>query len=244
MSPKLSKEVQSMMKKLDSQSFLEWLQSLNYIPLINPQTFQLDDRKRISKALKSLETFDYVIPYEDYSLFLKELAPTITIQQEPIKHLPISISKVEDITLVNHFIQKDIELYQKSKLLWERIQKNQYKPLRYLIKQKQYTSNEGPYLGAVRKIDSTSVEGWVFKQGDSKSLEIMLYRNDILLHTCTADHSRIGMQKIYKHATHKFGFHIKLDKPSFTTGDSVEVKISGTEIFISLENSAIRFLET
>ena len=46
MSPKLAKESRYKIKHLSSSEFLKWLDTLNYHPLINPQTFQLDMKKR------------------------------------------------------------------------------------------------------------------------------------------------------------------------------------------------------
>ena len=78
------------MKKLDNEAFLKWLETINFIPFYNPQTFQLDISKRSLSAIENLESFDYVVPYEEIDIFLKNTSLDISIHQKDEEKLLFS----------------------------------------------------------------------------------------------------------------------------------------------------------
>ena len=124
------------MKKFDNETFLQWFKTLNFIPFYNPQTFQLDSKKRTATALENLESFDYVVPYEEIDIFLKNVSPDITISRGKEEKLLFSFSSQRENVLTEEFIGKDMELYERSVELWELVKKNNFKPLRSLISRK------------------------------------------------------------------------------------------------------------
>ena len=244
MSPKLAKQTIKMMKKLSSEEFLAWFETLHYIPLINPQTFQLNMKKKIDEALINLQCFNYIVPYEAYPVFLDNLDTDITITEaKNIKKMPFSILDAKDTPYSKHFLSKDIELYEKAHGLWQRIQENQFKPLHLEIKRNVFTDASPKYEGRVRMIDASTIEGWVFKKGESDPLEIMIYKNDALLQTYRANLSRPHIKKVMGHPTDRFGFNIKFDQPTFQGSDKIEVIIVNTNVIISLEEKAKQFFK-
>jgi len=118
------------MKKLDNEAFLKWLETLNFIPFYNPQTFQLDTCKRSSVAIENLESFDYVVPYEEIDTFLENISSDITIskEEEEENKLLFALDAQRENKLVKKFIGKDIELYERSLKLWELVKTNNFKP--------------------------------------------------------------------------------------------------------------------
>ncbi|MEA2048171.1 MAG: hypothetical protein U9O64_06940 [Campylobacterota bacterium] len=242
MSPKLAKEVSRSIKKLDNEKFFTWFETLNYIPLINPQTFQLDMKKKINQAIRNLEDFDYVVPYEEYNTFLNNIDSNIVIKSDlKMDNLSFSISQLKNIELKKLFIGKDIELYEKSKELWTLIRNSQFKPLRDIIEKKWTTANHQDYVGSVKNINATSIEGWVLKKDEAKPLEIKIYKNDILIHTTIASRPRPVVQKITGHLTDKCGFSAIFNEETFKVKDKIEVKISNTNILVELEENVKTF---
>ena len=113
MSPKLKKETQKAIKRLDGISFLKWFETLHYLPLVNPQTFQLDMRKRVNIAIENLESFDYVVPYEALDTFVENVAPDLKIKKQESKHLSFSLSNLKEYNTTDSLIKKDKVLTRK-----------------------------------------------------------------------------------------------------------------------------------
>lgn len=121
------------MKRLDGAAFIQWLETLNFIPFYNPQTFQLDVSKRSEVAIKNLEQFDYVVPYEEIDIFLKNIPLNIIIEKKEETKLLFSLSEQihypKNQQIIKKFIGKDIELYKRSLELWDIVKKNNFKSL-------------------------------------------------------------------------------------------------------------------
>ncbi|AKF24126.1 hypothetical protein YH65_00930 [Sulfurovum lithotrophicum] len=248
MSPNLSKEVRQAMATLDSEAFLTWFSTLNYLPLINPQTFQLDMRKRIKNALKRLELFDYVVPYDKIDLFLTHIAPDITIHTAEIQRPSFSLGAVKKSELTQIFVRKDLQLYEHTQSLWKLSESKQYKSLKSLIEKKEPQKKQKQkqkqklYHGLVGKISENTIRGWVIHMKRSESVIVGIYKNGTLLKEIKADKMRPDIQEITGHSTSKCGIHITFETAVFKKGDKIEIKTLPDGVIIPLGKQAKEFL--
>jgi len=246
MSPRLSKETLHAMKTLGNDTFLEWFHSLNYIPLVNPQTFKLDMRKRLKFALEKLELFDYVVPYDKLDIFLEKLPSKIQIEKIISKPFPFLFSTVKKNKLSKILIEKDLQLYKKAQDLWELTQANDFKSLKLLIEKEEAHKKEKKkkesYKGRVMQISENGAIGWVFHTEHPESVLVGLYKNGILLTKVKADLMRPAIKKNMGHPTGLCGFHIKVGNDILKSKDNIELKTLPDGILIPMGKQAKEFL--
>ncbi len=240
MSPKLSKETLKVIHTLNNEEFLVWFNKLNYHPIINPQTFQLDIRKRIKKTTKNLELFDYVVPYDKLNIFFKNIPSEINIQKDIASNLPFSLEKIKDNELIDKFIGKDMALYEKAQELWKLSKSNGYKSLKLLIERKE-EKPKNIYKGMVGIIDEKRVFGWVFNKQHAKCILVGVYKNNILIHKTEANKPRPKLKENSTHPTGLCGFNIVFDEITFNKSDKIEVKTLPDNILLSETNSTRKF---
>jgi len=247
MSLKLKNETLKAMKTLDKHSFLTWFETLNYLPLINPQTFQLDVRKRLHIAIENLESFDYVVPYEEMESFIENIAPDMKITKREKKPLSFSLFNAKESPLIQSIIEKDTILYERALQLWEQTKENDFKPLLLPNDKKVMIEKSTPsinrYLGVVGILTTTSIAGWVINLDSEESVLIAIYKNGILIEQTLADGMRPDLQKLKKHPTGLCGFKLIFDTPTFKMKDIVEVKTIPDNVIIGLSPKAKSFLE-
>ena len=250
MSPTLAKDTRYTMDTLDNEAFLKWLDTLNYLPIVNPQTFQMDMRKNIENAMGNLALFDYVVPYEKLDDFLTHIAPDVKIKKNETHSLPFSLSALKENELTQIFIGKDLKLYEYARKLWKLSEDNQFKSLKILIdkkapakKDKKRVSKKKLYDGIVGTISETSVKGWVYHTEHSESIMVGIYKNGTLLEKIKADKMRPDIKKRKGHPTGMCGFNITFKDPVFGHGDQVEVKTLPDETSIPFGKQAKAFLE-
>ena len=234
------------MKKLDNNAFFQWFETLNFIPFYNPQTFQLDTCKRSSIAIEHLESFDYVVPYEEIDIFLKNISSDITIEMGKEVKLRFSLSTQKNNELSEKFIGKDLELYKRSLELWELIKKNNFKPLSSLINRKKPHVKQqkiNKYKGVVGQITSNSIAGWVYHEEKQSNMVISIYINGIFLRMLKADIMREDLKKQQIHPTGQCGFEALFDEPTFKKGDKIEVKVLPDKTILPLGKNVKKFLE-
>ena len=233
------------MKKLEDEAFLKWLDTINFIPFYNPQTFQLDISKRSLTAIENLESFDYVVPYEEIDNFLKNIPLDISIHQKEEAKLLFSLSAQGNNEEVEKFIGKDLKLYERSLELWEQVKKNNFKPLRSLIDRKKPQGEEkkiNKYKGVVGQITSNSIAGWVYHKEKQSNMVISIYKNGIFLRMLRADIMREDLKKQQIHPTGICGFEAIFDEPTFKKGDKVEIKILPDKTILPLGKNVKDFL--
>jgi len=234
------------MKKMDNDSFLQWLDTLNFIPFYNPQTFQLDISKRAPTAIENLESFDYVVPYEEIGTFLENISSDMSINREEEHALLFSLKTQKDNELIKKFIAKDLKLYERSLELWKLVKKNNFKPLRSLITRKKPQAEQqkiNKYNGLVGQITSHSIAGWVYHKEKQGNLMISIYKNGIFLRKLKADIMREDLKKQQIHPTGECGFKAIFDEATFKKGDKVEVKILPDKTVLPLGENTKRFLK-
>ncbi len=241
------------MKELDNKAFLAWFETLNFMPFYNPQTFQLDISKRSLTAIKNLESFDYVVPYEEIDTFLKNVSPDIIIDKKEETKLFFSLSAQNNNETISKFIGKDLKLYERSLELWEVVKKNNFKPLGTLIDHKrssestrvQTEPNEiKNYKGIAGKITSHSIVGWVYHKEKQECVMVAIYKNNIFLRSIKADKMRKDLKKQQIHPTGQCGFEAIFDEPTFQKGDKIEIKILPGKISLPLGENINIFLGT
>lgn len=227
-----TQDIMNNKQKMESDSFLDWLHTLNFIPFYNPQTFRLESRKRLPIAIEMLEQFDYVVPYAEIEMFLENVSLNLKIDKEKEKNLLFDFN--EEQVSIKNFIGKDIKLYEKAIELWELIKKNNFIPLGTLIEHKQKPESIEDqrkklaihkYKGIAGQITSKSIGGWIFHTENKGYVMLELYNNDKLLCTLTADKTRDDLKKRQLHPTGKCGFEITFKNITFREGDNVEIKI-------------------
>ncbi len=240
------------MKKLNNASFLQWFETLNFIPFYNPQTFQLDVSKRSFTAIENLESFDYVVPYEEIDIFLENVASDLKIIKGKEERLLFSLSSQKENKSLATFIGKDLELYKRALELWEIIKTNNFKPLGVLIERKKSSENTPleiepykmkNYKGISGKITSHSIFGWVYHKEKQEITVISIYKNDTFLCIVKADKMRGDLKKQQLHPTGQCGFEVIFDKPTFQKGDKVEIKILPDKTILPLGKDVKHFLE-
>ena len=242
MSLKLKNETLKAMRTLDKHSFLTWFETLNYLPLINPQTFQLDVRKRLHIAIENLESFDYVVPYEEMESFIENIAPDMKITKQENKPLSFSLFKAKESPLIQSIIEKDTILYQRAVQLWKQTKENNFEPLDIVNKQKYSIPSVGKYDGVVGILDTTSIAGWVMNLDHAESVLIGVYKNNTLIDQVIADGMRPDIKQHKGHPTGRCGFKIVFKNPTFKNGDVVEVKTIPDNVSISLNRDVKTFL--
>ena len=239
------------MKKLEGEEFLHWFDKLNYMPLHNPQTFQLDGRKRMDVALANLESFDYVVPYDEMDLFLEHVAPDVLIEKLETQQLVFSLAHHREHDITEKWVGKDLSLYDRTKELWEISKKNDYKPLGSLIERKKITKEKKKvtkpakpktYKGVAGRIDENSVRGWAFYTEKDETATIGIFKHGKLLKEAKADIYRPDLESI--HPNVECGFEVVFDEPVFERGDRVEVKILPEGLPLPLGKNALEFLES
>ena len=241
------------MKRDDGITFITWLETINFIPLYNPQTFQLDISKNLQTALVNLEHFDYVVPYEEIDLFLEKVSSNITIVKKKEEKLLFSLYVHQRHPLVKKFVGMDVELYKKAYELWDIVKEHNFKPLGKIIERKKIirrdllsTQNESnnKYKGVVGKITSHSIGGWAFNQESEENTVtvLSLYKNGKFLCIVKADKIRPDLKKQNIHPSGECGFEMTFDVPTFQNGDRIEVKTLPDKVNLPLGEDVKIFL--
>lgn len=239
------------MKEFSNENFLHWFDTLNFLPFYNPQTFQLDSSKRTQTAIENLKRFDYVVPYDEIDIFLKNISSNIVINIHEEQKLLFSLRSQKEHELINNFIDKDIQLYKQSMELWELIKQNDFKPLRSLIKRKKIEDKatlqhnldlSKKYKGVAGQISKTSIAGWVYHTEEEKSVTLEIYKNDIYLCTAIANTLRTDLKNKQIHLTGECGFEVIFEDNTFARGDNIEVKILPHKISLPLGRDIKDFL--
>jgi len=122
-----TEDIKNSIETLSDDDFLKWFKELNFIPFYNPQTFHLDMQKRLPKAIKNLESFDYVVPFEEIDTFLENVSLEIEIDIQKEKELPFSLNSGQELS--KEFIDKDLRLYGIVWDLWDKTKENDFQPL-------------------------------------------------------------------------------------------------------------------
>ena len=238
-------DIVKQIKRLDSVDFLEWLDTLQFIPFYNPQTFQLDVRKRVDVAIENLERFDYVVPYEEIETFLEHVPLDINIKYKKESKKPFSLASLEEDDLVKAFIGKDRTLYTKAKELWSLVKENDFKPLGELLEQKTVyiDLNEAKdFKGVSGFINEKRIRGFAFNTESQESLTLEIYRNSELLCTTNADQLREELIEKFNLSHGKYGFQVDFDKSTFKKGDHVDIIIIPENIRLPIVGNAKEFL--
>jgi len=241
-----TEDIMKQMEMLDNHDFLKWFKTLNFIPFYNPQTFQLDVRKRLDVAIGNLESFDYVVPYEELDTFLANILLGLNISKKNEGEISFSLSSIKNNELTKEFIEKDVELYSKAQELWNLIKKNDFKPLRDHIKGKPtyIKMDEVEYFqGVVGLIDETLIRGFAFNSESQESLSLEIYKNNKLLRTIKADIIRKDLIKQFNLSHGKCGFQVNFEKPTFKKGDTIDIIIVPENIRLPIVGNAKKFLE-
>ncbi|MEA3490794.1 MAG: hypothetical protein U9R27_02750 [Campylobacterota bacterium] len=243
------------MKVLKGKEFLQWFDGLYFVPFQNPQTFQLDIRKRVPEAIENLESFDYVVPYESIDTFFEKVLPGTKIIRREEKKLIFSMTAMRGENLAEKFIGKDIELYRRAQELWRLIEQNNFKSLNSKLERKRIAQRRKEkrreeeeskkmeeYRGSAGRIGSTFIAGWVFHKRRPEKLMIEIYKNDNFLCSAKADIMRKDLKKRNIHPTGECGFEVRFEEETFRKGDSVEVKILPDNIILPLGANSKEFL--
>jgi len=227
-------------------AFLEWLDTLNFIPFYNPQTFFMDVRKREAVALENLEDFDYVKKKKKSTIFLDYCQIELEIKKTPISHRTFSIYPYKEHPLVEKFLGKDMKLYEKTLTLWNLSTEKGFKPLGEVIERKiVYTplKEANGYKGGCGGMHAKMIRGFAFYQDAQKPLSIEIYKNNELV-TCTvANIPRVELQKQFKLSSNMCGFQVHFEKAIFRPGDKIEVVIVPENIILPIVGDALRFLQ-
>jgi hypothetical protein len=233
------------MKVLEGDTFLEWLDTLNFIPLYNPQTFFMDVCKRVTQAMDNLENFDYVIPYEESHL-VGEISQDLIIKKKEHTKLSFSIKNHKEHPLVEKFLAKDLELYRKTLELWNLSKENTFQPLGNIIKRKIiYTPLHKAigFHGRCGGMNIKMIRGFAFYQDAQKPLTLEIYKNDKLLTTTIADIIRPDVQQQFKLDKETCGFQVNFKEETLTKGDKVQIIIVPDNIELPIVGNAKAFLE-
>ncbi len=246
MSQRLKNEVIMSLKTLDEEAFLEWFSTLNYIPLTNPQTFQLDIRKRLGNAIENLKMFDYIVPYEKIDNFIQLVAPHISIQKSPKNQYSFSLSQTNKSSYIKIFVEKDLQLYQEALELRDRCKTSDFKPLRDLTKKYDLATqiNTSKYEGIVDIIKSNMVRGWTYNKETFEIPTLSIYKNGILVATAKADMVRRDIGQFIKHPSNKCGFEAIFEEDMFLPTDTIEIKIIPDNIPLKMGIYALAFFQS
>ena len=230
----------------DGIVFLEWLDTLNFIPFYNPQTFFMDIRKREEIALENLENFDYVVPYEKSTIFMNNYKINIQIKKQSNSDQVFSIYQHKDHPLVEKFLGKDIKLYEKTLALWNISKEKGFKSLREIITRKVIyipLKEANGFKGGCGGMNAKMIRGFTFYGNAQEPLTIEIYRNDKLLITTLANVPRAELQKQFKLSTNTCGFQVHFEKEVFHKGDKIEVVIVPENILLPIVGDALNFLK-
>lgn len=240
-----TQDIINSMKKMKGKEFLDWFKGLNFFPFYNPQISQLDMKKRVPEALENLECFDYIIPYEEIDLFLKNAPLNINISKYEEEKLIFSLGEYKEEAKI--FIEKDLVLYDKTVELWREIKDNNFKPLEEKRKARENLSKreeiKNRYKGVAGRITSHSIIGWAMRKDETEYVMIAIYKNGELLHETKADQVREDIKERGIHPTGRCGFHVTFDHPTFSSGDKVMVKIIPDNIILAMGSNALNFLD-
>jgi hypothetical protein len=232
-------------KSEDGIAFLKWLHTLNFLPFYNPQTYFVDVRKRVDTALENLENFDYVVPYEESELFLEKVANEIQIKKETYSKLKFSIKNHKEHPLVKVFLEKDLQIYNKTLELWNQVKNNEFKSLGEIIERKtiyKELKEAIGYKGVCAGMQKNMIRGFAFYQDAEKPLMLEIYRNDEFLIEATADIPRSDIQQEFKLTKNNCGFQVDFKYETFKKGDKVEVIIVPENIKLPIVGNAQAFL--
>ena len=250
MSPKLQKEVKKELKNRTLEAFLEWFSSLHYLPLINPQTFQLDMRKRVTVAIENLETLDYIIPYESKDDFIEYVAPELVIKEAHKDSSLFSIETLKKSDAIESFIKKDKLLYETAIALWKQSKANHFTPMHLLLAKKKQTKKQtikeekANYEGVVDTINASTISGWVYHKESYEPLSIGLYQNNRLIQSVETNIFRAGVKKNKNHPTGLCGFTFSLQDKPLQPKDTLTIEVIPQRVAIKLSQNAKAFFRT
>jgi len=237
--------IEKKLKESNPDIFLNWLDTLNIIPFYNPQTFYLDVKKRITFAKESLESFEYVVPYNFLDAFVTKTECPIDIKKKNIQKL-FHLKNVKEKKLVEKFIGKDMVLYNDALVLWQKIESSGYKPLSQLIPRLSDTipmEECDDFHGVCGGLNHRMIRGYIFSKNSTDPLNITVYRNKTPLITVKADQPRPELQKKFGLSSPKCGFFIQFDKDTFYPEDRIDIIVENYNISLPLIGDAKRFLE-
>lgn len=198
-------------ERLDNiENLVKYLKEKNFIPVFNPQTFCLDVRKRLPNAIKNLELFDYVVPYNEIEHFAGEF--NLKIIKPKINHKSLFDDEIEE------FIYKDTKLYKYSLTLWSMIKNNNYQSLQKILK----------YKGNVDNITQNIISGWAFVREAKEPCEVELYLDGEKIQVTLANIFRPDLKEKKVHPTGNCGFVFKLDDIKISEKSKLEVKIKNS----------------
>ena len=236
-----SEEMAKMAEQESANDFFAWLDTLNFIPLYNPQTFLLDERKRVDAAKEKMEWADYVVIEEGVETFQNETGISVALESNS-EVPPVSLADA-DVKWQKRFVGKDMQLYDYACELWEKIEAYGYKPLGEIIKRYRYIEDMDDLHGISGMMNETLIRGFVFDRKIQKPLELEIYKNGILLTTTVANHPRPELKEKFGLKTDKCGILVKFDKPTITPGDKIEIVIVPDNVLVPIVGSAKAFLE-
>lgn len=245
-----TKDILSHKSSMESDAFLEWLDTLHFNPFYNPLTFALDNRKRVPAGTQVLEQFDYVVPYPKIELFIKNVSLDVKINPKQTEKLLFDFS-AED-AFIKPFIEKDLLLFKKSMELFELSKKHDYASLRTLIKHKPKVEtfeeqnkmlHQHKYKGLVGQINANSIKGWVLHTDNEASVTLELYKNETLLCTVTANEPREDIKTLHHHPTGHCGFTITFSEEIFNKEDIIKLIVLPEHIALPLSPNVRKFLE-
>ena len=241
------KDMKRNIVKMEPEAFLIWLDTLNIIPLYNPQTFKLDLKKRIDVASENLETFDYVVPAEEKVSFLNTVFPNVVLTEENDDSFYFKIKTYAKTEIVQKFLNKDVILHENAQILWEKIKMHEYAPLGTFLEsgKKDFFVNtkNNKYRGMVGIISQKTIGGWVVKEGSPESLAIEIYKNGENIHQMQANKMRIDIKEKGIHPTGECGFRIEFEEEIFCSNDSIEVRVSSGGFLLTQGQKAKEFLK-
>lgn len=241
-----SEEMAARAKERNANEFFEWLDSLNFMPLYNPQTFLLDARKRIDEAKEKMALSHYVVMDEGLEILEQKVGISVENRFGDKKEAyPVTIADA-DIQWQKQFIGKDLQLYAYARELWSKIESNNYKPLEEVIARKPMYMP----LKAVKTLHGgcggmgiKMIRGYVFDKEKQEPLKLEIYKNGELLVTTLANKPRPDVQEKFNLKTDRHGILVKFDKPTIKPGDKIEVVIVPDNVLIPIVGSAKSFLE-
>ena len=238
-----AEEMTMMAETKNANEFFAWLDSINFIPLYNPQTFLLDERKRVDAAKKKLEWADYVVTEEGVEAFVRETGISVeNAFMDNSKVCPVSLADA-DVKWQERFVGKDIQLYAYASELWEKIEANGYKQLGDIIKRYRKIEDMDDLHGMSGMMHETLIRGFVFNRELQEPLELEIYKNGALLTTTVANHPRPELKEKFSLKIDKCGILVKFDKPTIQPGDKIEIVIVPENVLVPIVGSAKAFLE-
>ncbi len=238
-----SEEMTLMAETKNANEFFSWLDTLNFIPLYNPQTFLFDERKRIDAAKEKLEWADYVVTEEGIEVFVRETG--ISVENtfiENSEECPISLADA-DVKWQERFVGKDMQLYMHARELWKKIEAAGYMQLGRIIKRYKPIQSMANFHGMCGGMYEKMIRGFVFNREFQEPLELEIYKNGILLTTTVANHPRPELKEKFGLKTDKCGILVKFDKPTIKPGDKIEIVIVPDNVLVPIVGSAKAFLE-